>query len=71
MEFNKFHVWLQWLESLGGQYEPMRDLSEPKTHTDGRRNADLRPRAYSLDGWRYELDSKGTYRLRGHVAKAA
>ena len=44
---NLFHVWLQWLRDLGGTYEPMRDLSEPKPPT-GRRDPDKKPRQYEI-----------------------
>lgn len=54
---NLFHVWLSWLKDLGGTYEPMRDLSEPKAPT-GRRDPDRRPRRYPL-GEKYGIKSNG------------
>jgi len=40
---NLFHLWLHWLRSLGGTFEPVRDLDEPKPRT-GRRDPDKKPR---------------------------
>ena len=54
-----FHVWLSWLKDLGGTYEPMLDLSEPKPRT-GRRDEDKRARQYELPADKYAITSKGS-----------
>ena len=50
-----FHIWLQWLRELGGQFEVYRDLSERKPPT-GRRDPDRKPRSYKLDNKKYGMD---------------
>ncbi len=64
MKQNLFHVWLGWLKDLGGTYEPVRDLDEPKTHKDGRRNPDTKPRQYDLNGEDYQIDKRGVITRR-------
>jgi len=64
MKTNKFHIFLDWLKDLGGEYLPMRDLDEPKTHKDGRRNPDTKPRQYELSGEDYKIDKHGVITRR-------
>lgn len=47
MTQNNLLLWMSWLKDLGGSYEPVRDLSEPKPPT-GRRDPDKKPRQYEL-----------------------
>ena len=53
-----FEIWRGWLKDLGGQYEPMRDLSERKP--GGRRDPDRKPRQYELPADKYAITSKGS-----------
>ena len=59
LPINRFHIWLQWLRELGGTYEPMRDLTEPKPRT-GRRDLDRKPRQYLLSDEKYGEDKNGS-----------
>ena len=52
---NKFHIFLEWLRSLGGTFEPVRNLDEPKLPTGRRAN---RPNQYELDNEKYGMDPK-------------
>ena len=63
MKQNLFHIWLGWLKDLGGSFEPMRDLSEPKPLT-GRRDPDRKPRDYPLTTDKYTIDNKGAIRRK-------
>lgn len=54
---------MSWLKDLGGRYEPVRDLSDPKPRT-GRRDEDKKPRQYELGTHnpdrQYGITTKGT-----------
>ena len=58
---NLFHLWLQWLKDLGGEFIPVRDLSEPKPRT-GRRDPDKRARDYP--------DRKSTRLNSSHIQRS-
>jgi len=60
---NKFHIFLDWLHSLGGEFTPVRDLSEPKPRT-GRRDPDKRARDYPLTTDKYTINDKGVIRRK-------
>lgn len=64
MKQNLLLLWISWLLDLGGTYEPVRDLDEPKTHKDGRRNPDIKPRQYGLNGEDYKIDKRGVITRR-------
>ena len=56
---NLFHIWIQWLNDLGGTFVPYRDLEEKKEPT-GRRCLDKKPRQYELDPEKYATNSNGS-----------
>lgn len=63
-QINRFHIFLEWVRSLGGTYEPVRNLDEPKKHTDGRRNPDTKPRQYPLTTEFHTINDKGVIRRK-------
>lgn len=54
---SRFEIWRGWIRDLGGTYEPVRDLSEPKPVT-GRRDPDTKPRWYPLNDEVYGQDPR-------------
>lgn len=51
------NIWLSWLRDLGGTFNPVHNLDEPKVPT-GRRDPDKKPRRYELDDEKYGMDPK-------------
>jgi hypothetical protein len=62
-DVNPFHLWLEWLRDLGGTYEPLRDLDEPKP-VSGRRDPANKPRAYRVSNKTHYYDRNGSLRRR-------
>lgn len=53
---NVFWVWLNWLQELGGDFQPL--MVEASQKRTGRRDPDTKPRTYSLKDRVYDMKDK-------------